>query len=148
MNKETNIQTNITTEEETKKLTKRDKLLIGVTVTFACAAGYFGVKHFKDAKIQNALIKSNKDLKDSVDTLMAADSEGVFEEALATVGRKIAYRKDKEAYLLKQLDLHPGEKDLSNCLDRIRAELQVLLERQNKFIEAQKLHEIKDPADI
>ena len=148
MNKETNIQTNITTEEETKKLTKRDKLLIGVTVTFACAAGYFGVKCLKDAKIQDALVKSNKDLKDSVDTLMAADSEGVFEEALATVGRKIAYRKDKEAYLVEQLSSTPCDKQTQNALSCIRAELQVLLERQSKFIEAQKLYEIKDPAEI
>lgn len=148
MSKETNIQANVTTEEETKKLTKRDKLMIGVTVVSTCVAGYFGIKHFKDAKIQNALIKSNKDLKDSVDTLMAADSEGVFEEALATVGRKIAYHKDKEAYLLKQLGSRPNDLDLSNYLDRIRAEIQVLSERQSKFIEAQKLYEIKDPAEI
>lgn len=116
-------------------------MLIGTAIVCTCAAGYFGYKYF-------GMMSLEKKLKDSVDTLMAAGSEGVFEEALATVGRKISYRKDREGYLLEQLASHPGEKDLCNCLERVRSELNVLTERQSKFLDAQKLYEIKDMADV
>ena len=127
-----------------KKLTKREMLLVGAGIVCACAAGYFWYKYFNSVKFEDLLSKTNEELKDSVDTLMAAASEGVFEEALATVGRKIAYRKDRESYLLNQLVSHPGEKDLCDCLERVRSELSVLTERQNKFLASQKLYEIKN----
>ena len=124
-----------------KKLTKREKLLICATIVTTCAAGYFGYKYFGDHK-------QIKKLTDETTTLMGAASEGLFDEALATVGRKIAYRKDREQYLLKQLSSHPGESDLSNCLDHVRTELSVLTERQSKFVNAQKLYGIEDSIDI
>ena len=130
-----------------KKLTKREMLLVGAGIVCACAAGYFWYKYFNSVKFEDLLSKTNEELKDSVDTLMAAASEGVFEEALATVGRKIAYRKDRESYLLNQLVSHPGEKDLCDCLERVRSELSVLTERQNKFLASQKLYEIKNTID-
>lgn len=144
MSKETNIKANVTTEEETKKLTKRDKLMIGVTVASTCVAGYFGVKHFKDAKIQGALIKSNKDLKDSVDTLMAAASEGVFEEAIGTVNNKITYRVDKEKYLLEWLKSNPNDAETTKALSKVRSELMNLYKRRDKIEAAQNLYEIKN----
>ena len=71
-----------------KKLTKHEKAILtvsAVTVAITSAlAAYFGVKYFS----------GNKDLKDSVDTLMAAASEGVFEEALGTINHKITDRTD------------------------------------------------------
>lgn len=124
-----------------KKLTKREKLLICAAIMTTCTAGYFGVKYASNCK-------QIEKLADDTNTLMSAASEGLFDEALATVGRKIAYRKDKEEYLIEQLSHTPSDKQTQNALSRIRAELQVLLERQNKFIEAQKLYEIKDPTDI
>lgn len=75
---------------------------------------------------------------------MSAASEGLFDEALATVRRKIAYRKDKEEYLVEQLLATPADKQTQNALSRIHAELQVLSARQNKFLEAQTLYEIAD----
>lgn len=85
-----------------KELTKREKLLICAAVMTTCAAGYFGVKYIGDRK-------QIEKLADDTNTLTSAASEGLFDEALATVSRKIAYRKDREQYLLKQLALHPGE---------------------------------------
>lgn len=124
-----------------KKLTKREKAILtvsAVTVTITSAlAAYFGVKYFSD---HGQVTK----LADNTNTLMSAASEGLFDEALATVGRKIAYRKDREEYLLKRLLSHPGEKDLCNCLERVRSELNVLTERQSKFLAAQKLYGIDD----
>ena len=120
-----------------KKFTKREKLLICTAIATTCAAGYFGIKYIGDRK------KIEK-LTDDTTTLMSAASEGLFDEALATVGRKIAYRKDKEEYLVEQLLATPADKQTQNALSRIRAELQVLLTRQNKFLEAQTLYEIAD----
>lgn len=126
-----------------KKLTKREKAILtvsAVTVTITSAlAAYFGVRYFSD---HGQVTK----LADNTNTLMSAASEGLFDEALATVGRKIAYRKDREEYLLKRLLSHPGEKDLCNCLERVRSELNVLTERQSKFLAAQKLYGIDDIA--
>lgn len=124
-----------------KKLTKREKILICTAFVTTCATGYFGYKYLGDHK-------QIKKLTDDTTTLMSAASEGLFDEALATVGRKIAYRKDREQYLLKQLGSHPGESDLSNCLERVRSELSVLTERQSKFVTAQKLYGIEDSMDI
>lgn len=124
-----------------KELTTREKLLICAAVLTTCTAGYFGIKYFSDCK-------QIKKLADDTNTLMSAASEGLFDEALATVGRKIAYRKDREQYLLKQLASHPGESDLSNCLNRVQSELNVLTERQSKFLNAQKLYEIKYSVEI
>lgn len=46
--------------------------------------------------------------------------------------------------LVEQLLATPADKQTQNALSRIRAELQVLLTRQNKFLEAQTLYEIAD----
>lgn len=124
-----------------KKLTKREKLLICTAFVTTCAAGYFGFKYLGDHK-------QIKKLTDETTTLMSAASEGLFNEALATVGRKIAYRKDKEEYLVEQLLVTPTDKQTQNALSRIHAELQVLLARQNKFLEAQALYEIVDEETI
>lgn len=124
-----------------KKLTKREKIVLAasaVTVTLASAvAAYFGIKYI------GSYDQISK-LTDDTNTLMSAASEGLFDEALATVGRKIAYRKDKEGYLLEQLLATPTDKQTQDALSRIRVELQVLLTRQHKFLDAQKLYEIKD----
>jgi hypothetical protein len=116
-----------------KKLTKREILLVGAGVVCACAAGYFGYKYFND----------NKDLRDSVDTLMAAASEGVFEEALGTVNHKITYRADKEQYLMEYLKSHPNENKTKDTLEKVRIELINLYNRKDKIEKVQQLYEIK-----
>ena len=124
-----------------KKLTKREKLLICTAFVTTCAAGYFGYKYLGDHK-------QIKKLTDDTTTLMSAASEGLFDEALAIVRRKIAYRKDKEEYLVEQLLATPADKQTQNALSRIHAELQVLSARQNKFLEAQTLYEIADEGAV
>ena len=118
---------------ENKKLTKREKLMIAAAIVCAATAGYFGYKYFND----------NKELKDSVGTLMAAASEGVFEEALGTVNHKITYRADKEKYLMEYLESHPNENKTKETLEKVRAELVNLYSRKDKIEQAQHLYEIK-----
>lgn len=121
-----------------KKLTKREKAILtlsAVTVTITSAlAAYFGVKYFS----------GNKDLKDSADTLMAAASEGVFEEALGTINHKITYRIDKEKYLVEYLKSHPNENKTKETLEKVRVELINLCNRKDKIEKAQHLYEIKE----
>lgn len=127
-----------------KELTRREKVLICAAIVTTCAAGYFGYKYFSTIKIEELLGENNKDLKDSVDTLMAAASEGVFEEAIGTVNNKITYRVDKEKYLVEYLKTHPNENKTRETLDRVRAELFNLYSRKGKIEKAQALYEIKN----
>ena len=127
-----------------KELTKREKVFIGVAIVTTCAAGYFGYKYFSGVKLEELLGEDNKVLKDSVDTLMAAASEGVFEEAIGTVNNKITYRVDKEKYLVEYLKVHPNENKTRETLDRVRAELFNLYTRKDKIEKAQALYEIKN----
>lgn len=116
-----------------KKFTTREKLIIAAAILCAATAGYFGYKYFNDTK----------ELKDSVDTLMAAASEGVFEEALGTINHKITYRVDKENYLMEYLKSHPNENKTKETLEKVRAELVNLYIRKDKIEQAQYLYEIK-----
>lgn len=127
-----------------EKLTKREKTIIGAAVVTTCIAGYFGYKYFSGIKLEELLVKDNKYLKDSVDTLMAAASEGVFEEAIGTVNHKITYRVDKEKYLIEYLKEHPTHTDAQKGLERVTAELTNLYARRAKFEAAQELYVIKN----
>ena len=127
-----------------REFTRREKVLFCAAIVTTCAAGYFGYKYFSGVKLEELLSENNKDLKDSVDTLMAAASEGVFEEAIGTVNNKITYRVDKEKYLVEYLKTHPNENKTRETLDRVRAELFNLYTRKDKIEKAQALYEIKN----
>ena len=125
-----------------EKLTKREKTIIGAAVVTTCITGYFGYKYLSEIKLVKQLFKDNECLKDSVDTLMAAASEGAFEEALGTVNHKITYRVDKEKYLIEYLKAHPTNSETEKALGKVKSELANLYSRRNKFEAAQKLYEI------
>lgn len=127
-----------------EKLTKREKTIIGAAVVTTCIAGYFGYKYFSEIKLEKLLRKDILGLEDSVDTLMAAASEGVFEEAIGTVNHKITYRTDKEKYVIDYLSTHPNDVDAQQSLERIKVELNNLFTRKHKFEAAQQLYEIKN----
>ena len=102
-----------------KKLTRREKILIGVSIVGAGVAGYFGYKCYK-YKIDNQLlenglkkadadlsiiIKENQNLSNRVQILEEVVSENVLDEAIATTTRKLNYRVGKvEVYKLKTDD--------------------------------------------
>ena len=99
-----------------KKLSKREKILIGVSIVGAGIAGYFGYKCYS-YKIDNQLlekglkkadadlsiiIKENQNLSNRVQILEEVVSENVLDEAIATTTRKLNYRVSKiEVYKLK-----------------------------------------------
>ena len=99
-----------------KKLTRREKILIGVSIVGIGVAGYFGYKCY-GYKINNQLlekglkkadadlsiiIKENQNLSNRVQILEEVVSENVLDEAIATTTRKLNYRVSKiEVYKLK-----------------------------------------------
>ena len=99
-----------------KKLTKREKILLGVTIVGAGEAGYCGYKcdryKINNQLLENGLkkaeddllniIKENQNLSNRVQILEEVVSENVLDEAIATTTRKLNYRVSKiEVYKLK-----------------------------------------------
>lgn len=102
-----------------KKMTRKEKILLGVSIVGACAAGYFGYKYYSykndNQLLENALkkadadlstvIKENQNLSNRVQILEEVVSENVLDEAIATTTRKLNYRVSKiEVYKLKTDD--------------------------------------------
>ena len=138
-----------------KKLTKREKILLGVSIVGAGVAGFIIYKQhniiiealfdkIERHKIITNLNNDNQVLKCDVQTLMEAASEGVFEEAIGTVNNKINYRTDKKKYLLESLETNPNNDEIKQALDKVNVELKNLFTRKDKYIKAQTLYEIKD----
>lgn len=102
-----------------KKMTRKEKILLGVSIVGVCAAGYFGYKYYSykndNQLLENALkkadadlstvIKENQNLSNRVQILEEVVSENVLDEAIATTTRKLNYRVSKiEVYKLKTDD--------------------------------------------
>ena len=141
-----------------KKLTKREKVLLGVSVGVSAVAvgvaGYFGIKYIKTNQQLIEAVAKNKDLdmvtqnlENKVTTLMEAASEGVFEEAISTVNNKINYRIDRKKYLLERLLQAPDDIQTKAVLEKVENELANLFKRKDKFTEAQTFYVIKDIAE-
>lgn len=141
-----------------KKMTRKEKILLGVSIVGVCAAGYFGYKYYSykndNQLLENALkkadadlstvIKQNHVLEYNVQTLMEAASEGVFEEAIGTVNNKINHRTDKKKYILEALKIKPDDEQSKEALNKVNIELSNLFSRKDKYTKAQTLYEIKD----
>ena len=138
-----------------KKLTRREKILIGVSIVGAGVEGFIIYK--QDNIITKALLdkiecekiitnidNENQVLKYDVQTLMEAASEGVFEEAIGTVNNKINHRTDKKKYILESLKVKPDDELTKQALNKVNVELKNLFARKDKYTKAQALYEIKD----
>lgn len=122
------------------------KILFATGVVVAAGAYYLLNKHdveIKELVRSNEILKGANDaLKEDNETLMAAASEGLFEEAIATVTRKINGRKDQLEFL--DMQLKEGNNEVIQKINKITNELNILSIRRDKFIKAQTLLEIKD----
>lgn len=126
------------------KISKKEKILLGVTIISVGITGYFGFKYYKNEIIKSTLINNNDELKNDVNTLLKASSEGLFEEAIGTVNNKINYRMDKKKYLTESLKNNPNDLDANKALNKVETELKDLFNRKDSFIKAQELYGIKD----
>lgn len=131
-------------KEESKKITKQNAIKVVGIVGVGVLSGIFGYKVGKLAKNVEVLTATNKTLSREVNVLNAAASEGLYEEAIATVTRKINYLKDQISYCTKNLNLNPTDLDNQKALSKYRNKLDVLLDRKVSFLEAQKLYEISE----
>lgn len=150
MSKEMNNKI-VKVKEESKKIPKQDVIKVVDIVGVGILSGIFGYKAGKLAKNVKVLTAANETLckhigtlNQEVNTLNAAASEGLYEEAIATVTRKINYLKDQIAYCTKNLNLNPTDLDNQKALSKYRNKLDVLLDRKASFLEAQKLYEISE----
>ncbi len=131
------------------------KILLVGGVVVAAGAYYLLHKHgleidvFKekiemDGRTIDHLLHELDQVTEDNHTLMAAASEGLFEEAISKVTNKINYRLDRKETLLEQLNKNPNDVDLQNTLQKVLDELTVLFNRRDKFMKAQALLEIKE----
>ena len=138
-----------------KKLTRREKILIGVSIVGAGVAGFIICKQhniitkalldkIECEKIITNLDNENQVLKWDVQTLMEAASEGVFEDAIGTINNKINHRTDKKKYILESLKVKPDDELTKQALNKVNVELKNLFARKDKYTKAQALYEIKD----
>ena len=131
-------------KEESKKITKQNAIKVVGIVGVGVLSGIFGYKVGKLAKNVEVLTATNKILSREVDVLNAAASEGLYEEAIATVTRKINYLKDRVSYCSKQLVDTPNDSQTKKALESYSERLTILTERRKSFREAQKLYEISE----
>lgn len=143
MSKEMNNEV-VKIKEKSKKIAKQDAIKVVGIISVGILSGIFGYKVGKLAKSVEVLTTTNKTLSREVNVLNAAASEGLYEEAIATVTRKINYLKDQIAYCTKNLNLNPTDLDNQKALGKYRNKLDVLLDRKASFLEAQKLYEISE----
>lgn len=133
------------------ELTKREKVFLGIGLVGLGVGGYFACKYlgsktaFEILETKGKqLISDNNKLKESVDTLMKAASENVFQEAIGTVNNKLGYRIDKKKYLEAALKANPNDVDLKKALERVCIEIKELMGRKDSYEAALELYEIKD----
>ena len=107
----------------------------------------FDKKAVADQTVINALSEALKGEMEDNKTLMEALSEGVFEEAIATVTRKINSRKDKLTFLERQLEKGNTADEVLAKIEEITFEIAELIRRKEAFLEGQHLYEIKNLED-
>lgn len=138
-------------EESTFLKRHAGKILLAGGLVVAAGAYYMLGKHekeMKDVLADNSLLKyfleedgkAIAKLTEDNETLMAAASEGLFEEALATTTRKLNSRKDRKEFLLNQ----EQTEEVINKVKQLTSEIFVLEVRKERFSKAQALLEIKE----
>ena len=127
--------------KKNRKLTRNEKLLLLVALATTCTAGYFGYKYGLSKTVKE-LLNKNDLLEHRLDNLQEAASEGLYEEAIATVTRKINHVKDQIEYCGNRLLSNKNDFQTEAALNAYKEKLIVLLKRKNNFIEAQKTYEL------
>ncbi len=111
-----------------------------VIVTAACGGKYI----CQQSRAINTLKCKLTDVIRDKNTLMAAASEGLFEEAIATTTRKLNYRQDQLEYISKHLAAAPTDSSLVTKSQSLNSEIEILMERLRTFKNAQAVYLIPD----
>ena len=99
-----------------KKLTKKEKVLLGVTIVSAGAAGYFGYKYI-------SLKKSNEQRYDRLNFLeFLVIESGCIPKAKQNGENKLAREESKMKALLESISKNPNDKQLKVAYDKHKNE--------------------------
>ena len=130
-----------------KKLTKREKILLGVSIVSAGVAGYFGFKCYgykiNNELLENSLKKSENDL-----SIIIKDKENINErlnfieflviesdcisKALQNANNKLSRVQSKIAAATERLSLKPNDIQTQEFLENNKAEEAKLIEHISK----------------
>lgn len=123
-------------------------IFAGIACTSTCVLGYLLFKEVKVNKILKddniKLLRKNcvvHDLKDQVETVQEAMSEGMIQEAIATTARKLNARIDKRDRLLNmsKLDIYRQKE-----LEKTEEEIKVFTRRMTAFSKLRLKYYIED----
>lgn len=148
------MKNNLEKESKEKKSLKevvmenKHYIFTGVACASTCVLGYLLFKEVKVNKILKEdnikLLRKNcvvHDLKDQVETVQEAMSEGMIQEAIATTARKLNARIDKRDRLLNmpKLDIYRQKE-----LEKTEEEIKVFTRRMTAFSKLRLKYYIED----
>ena len=116
-----------------KKLSKREKILIGVSIVGAGVAGYLGYKYLDTKKAMELLTKEKEDINDRLNFIefLVIESECI-PKALQNGNNKLSRVQSKIAAATERLILKPNDIDAQKWLENNKAEEAKLIEHITK----------------
>ena len=124
-----------------KKMTKKEKILLGVSIISVCAAGYFGYKYFsKNNKIKlleenlelttnelDVIFQDNKDNCEKLNFLefLVIESECI-PKAKQNGNNKLAREESKIKGIIDAIAKRPDDKTLNDSLQKHEAEAKAI----------------------
>ena len=119
-----------------KKLSKREKVLLGVSVVSAGVAGYLGYKYFDAKKTMELLTKGKEDTNDRLNFVefLVIESDCVS-KALQNARNKLSRVQNKIAAATERLLKVPTDMDAKKMLENCKAEESKLIEHIAKAME-------------
>ena len=135
-------------KKERKPLTKREKVLIGLSIAGAvatCAAGYFGYKYWENLKDCKALEAINEDLlreltekndetsivREELDLIKYLLIEGdIVPKAVQNGSNKIARKESKIKSIIQSIENRKNDKTLRDILQKHEREYKFMIHQQ------------------
>lgn len=116
-----------------KKLTKKEKVLFGVSVVSLCVAGYFGYKYLDVKKTMELLTKEKEDTNDRLNFIefLVIESECI-PKALQNANNKLSRVQSKIEAATERLLKVPNDVDAQKWLENNKAEEAKLVEHITK----------------
>ena len=119
-----------------KKMTKREKMLLGVSMVTVGVAGYFGYKYLDAKKTMELLSKGKEDTNDRLNFVefLVIESDCVS-KALQNANNKLSRVQNKIAAATERLMKVPTDMDAKKMLENCKAEESKLIEHIAKAME-------------
>lgn len=116
-----------------EKLTKKEKVLFGVSVVSLGVAGYFGYKYLDTKKAMELLTKEKEDTNDRLNFIefLVIESECI-PKALQNGNNKLSRVQSKIAAATERLLKVPNDVDAQKMLENNKAEESKLIEHISK----------------